>query len=54
MSRTDPYFDQSREALGQGIGALTQARDMITDPNTVQDFMNPYLDAVVEESRERH
>ena len=50
MSRTDPYFDQSREALGQGIGALTQARDMISDPNTVQDFMNPYLDAVVEES----
>ncbi len=50
MERTDPYFDQSKDALGQGIGALTQAQNMITDPNTVQDFMNPYLDSVVEQS----
>tara|TARA_R100001509_G_scaffold27323_2_gene14292 strand:+ start:59 stop:985 length:927 start_codon:yes stop_codon:yes gene_type:complete len=50
MSRTDPYFDQSKDAMSQGIGALTQAQNMITDPNTVQDFMNPYLDAVVEQS----
>ena len=26
MSRTDPYFDQSRDAMSQGIGALTQAK----------------------------
>ena len=50
MSRTDPYFDQSKDAMSQGIGALTQAQNMITYPNTVQDFMNPYLDAVVEQS----
>ena len=50
MQRTDPYFAQAQTGLGEGLGALGQARDIIADPMSVQNFMNPFQQAVIEET----
>ena len=50
MQRTDPYFAQAQAGLGEGLGALGQARDIIADPMSVQNFMNPFQQAVIEET----
>ena len=50
MQRTDPYFAQAQTGLSEGLGALGQARDIIADPMSVQNFMNPFQQAVIEET----
>jgi len=50
MQRTDPYFAQAQTGLSEGIGALGQARDIIADPMSVQNYMNPFQQAVIEET----
>jgi hypothetical protein len=50
MQRTDPYFTQAQTALDEGLGALGQARDIIADPMSVQNYMNPFQQAVIEET----
>ena len=50
MQRTDPYFTQAQTGLGEGLGALGQARDIIADPMSVQNYMNPFQQAVIEET----
>ena len=50
MQRTDPYFAQAQTGLGEGLGALGQARDIIADPMSVQNYMNPFQQAVIEET----
>ena len=50
MERTTPYFDQAQTGLTEGLGSLAQARDIIADPMSVQNFMNPFQQAVIEET----
>lgn len=50
MQRTDPYFTQAQTGLSEGLGALGQARDIIADPMSVQNYMNPFQQAVIEET----
>tara|TARA_R100001460_G_scaffold9275_1_gene22534 strand:- start:141 stop:1115 length:975 start_codon:yes stop_codon:yes gene_type:complete len=50
MERTTPYFDQAEAGLREGIGSLEQARDIIADPMSVQNFMNPFTQAVIDET----
>ena len=45
-----PYFDQAQTGLTEGLGSLAQARDIIADPMSVQNFMNPFQQAVIEET----
>lgn len=50
MERTDPYFGQAQAGLGAGLGALTQAQNIIANPYSVGAFMNPFTDAVIREA----
>ena len=49
MQRTDPYFNQAQTGLTEGLGSLADAKTILTDPTSVQSYMNPYQTAVIDE-----
>lgn len=50
IQRTDPYFNQAQTGLGAGLGALTQAQNIIANPYSTLAYMNPFTDAVIREA----
>ena len=49
MQRTDPYFGQAKSGLGAGLGALSQARNILSSPYSTTAFMNPFQQQVIDE-----
>ena len=49
MQRTDPYFGQAQSGLGAGLGALSQARNILSSPYSTTAFMNPFQQQVIDE-----
>lgn len=50
MERTAPYFSQAQAGLGSGIGALSQAQNIIADPYSTYAYMNPFTNQVLRQT----
>jgi len=49
MQRTDPYFGQAQTGLQQGLGSLSQAKNLLSSPYSTTRFMNPFQREVIDE-----